>query len=165
MKKEKFAELAVQNGALDAKIIDPREVVTASWVRIKCQFGCAGYNSSLVCPPFSSTPDATRIMLNEYNTAILFQSNQGDTKKIAVKIELELFLSGYYKAFGLGAGPCSLCRTCAFNEGCRHPDEARPSMEASGIDVFATVRKFGFKIDTVKTVKDKANYFGLVLVE
>jgi len=166
MKKENFIETALKYGALKAVIIDPKEVVTAVWVRLKCRYGCSGYNSSLVCPPYSPEPETTCKMLNEYKTAILFQSTRLDTKKIAVKLERELFLAGYYKAFGLGAGPCRSCNeACAFEEDCRNPDEARPAMEACGIDVFATVRKFGFEIDTVKSTNDKAVYFGLVLVE
>jgi predicted metal-binding protein len=80
-------------------------------------------------------------------------------------MEREIFLSGHYKALGLGAGPCRLCNTCAFGKGCRHPDEARPAMEACGIDVFATVRKHGFNINVVKTYSDPQHYFGLVLIE
>ncbi|MBN2547104.1 MAG: DUF2284 domain-containing protein [Spirochaetes bacterium] len=166
MKKENFKKLVLKNGAISTKIIDPKEVVTATWVRLKCQFGCEGYNSTLVCPPYSPEPETTRKMLDEYNTAILFQSTRLDTKKIAAKLERELFLSGYYKAFGMGAGPCRLCKeACSFTEGCQYPDEARPSMEACGIDVFATVRKFGYEIDTVKSYNGKAVYFGLVLIE
>jgi predicted metal-binding protein len=104
-------------------------------------------------------------MLKGYNRAILFESESGNTKEIAAKMEREIFLSGYYKALGLGAGPCSLCRSCSFENGCRHPDNARPSMEACGIDVFATARKHGFTINVVRTYQDPQHYFGLVLVE
>ena len=47
----------------------------------------------------------------------------------------------------------------------RHADEARPAMEACGIDVFATVRRHGFTIDVVRSNSDPQNYFGLVLVD
>ena len=80
-------------------------------------------------------------------------------------LERDLFLAGHYKAFGLGSGPCGLCRTCAFDKGCRHPYKARPSMEAVGIDVFATARRHGFIIEVVRTHDDPQHYFGLVLVE
>jgi predicted metal-binding protein len=152
-------------GVREAKIIDPRTVETAPWVRWKCQFGCGGYNSSLMCPPHSPTPEQTRKVLDSYKRAILFEAGRLDAKELAVKIERETFLSGYYKAFGLGAGPCRLCNSCAFEKGCRHPDEARPAMEACGINVFATVRKHGFTINVVKTYKAPQHYFGLVLIE
>jgi predicted metal-binding protein len=80
-------------------------------------------------------------------------------------MEREIFLSGFYRALGLGAGPCNLCRSCSFDDGCRHPDDARPSMEACGIDVFATARKHGFTINVVRSYEDPQHYFGLVLIE
>lgn len=151
-------------GARGAKIIFPASVQTGSWVRWKCQFGCGGFGSSLMCPPYTPTPEETRKMLKQYEKAILFESGSANTKKIAVQMEKEIFLSGFYKALSLGAGPCSLCRSCAFGKGCRHPDEARPSMEACGIDVFATARKHGFPIDVVRNYKDPQHYFGLLLL-
>jgi len=145
-----FLKQIIYLGAREAKIIDPKTVETAPWVRWKCQFGCGGYNSSLMCPPHSPTPEETRKVLDSYKKAILFEAGRLDAKEIAFKMEREAFLSGSYKAFGLGAGPCRLCNTCAFDKGCRHPDEARPAMEACGIDVFATARKHGFTINVVK---------------
>ena len=160
-----FLQRITEIGAREAKIIDPRTVETAPWVRWKCRYGCGGYNSSLMCPPHAPTPGETRMVLDSYKRAILFEAGRLDAKKIAVKMEREAFLLGYYKAFGLGAGPCRLCNSCAFDQGCRHPDEARPAMEACGIDVFATVRKHGFTIKVVKDRRDPRHYFGLLLIE
>jgi predicted metal-binding protein len=160
-----FLRKTINLGAREARIIDPKTVETAPWVRWKCQFGCGGYNSSLMCPPHAPTPEETRKVLNSYKRAILFETGGLDTKAIATKMEREIFLSGYYKALGLGAGPCRCCRSCAFDKGCRYPDEARPAMEACGIDVFSTALKHGFTIDVVKTPKDPQHYFGLILIE
>ena len=102
--------------------------------------------------------------LAAYKQAVLFEAKRGRTKAIAAALERQLFLAGYYKAFGLGAGPCNLCRTCAFDRGCRHSDRARPAPEACGIDVYATVRRHGFTIDVVRSHRDQQHYFGLVLV-
>jgi len=160
-----FLKRIYELGARGAKIISPSNVETGSWVRWKCQFGCGGYDSSLMCPPHTPKPEETRKMLDMYRKAILFESGSGDIKEIAAKMERQIFLSGYYRALGLGAGPCRLCRSCSFKDGCRHPDEARPSMEACGIDVFATARKHGFTINVLRTYKDPGHYFGLLLVE
>jgi len=161
-----FVKRVLKLGALGARVISPRNVITGRWVRWKCQFGCGGFGTSLVCPPHTPAPPETRKMLDEYKTAVLFESPPGRVKKIAAALEREIFLSGYYKALGLGSGPCHLCDdNCAFDEGCRHPREARPSMEACGIDVYATVRKHGFTINVVRTRKDPQHYFGLVLIE
>ena len=157
--------MAKAHGAVRAKVIRPAEVETGLWVRYKCQFGCGGYGSSLVCPPHTPTPAQTRMVLDEYKQAVLFEAPSGEASRIAAGLERELFLSGCYKALGLGSGPCTLCRACEFQAGCRHPEEARPSMEACGIDVYATARKHGFRIDVVRRHGDPQHYFGLVLVE
>ncbi|MHC4664298.1 MAG: DUF2284 domain-containing protein, partial [Planctomycetota bacterium] len=84
---------------------------------------------------------------------------------IAPNLEREIFLSGYYKAFGLGAGPCRLCDECSFDSGCIHADDARPSMEACGIDVYETARANGYEIEVVRHRKDKQHFYGVVLVK
>ena len=160
-----WVRMALEHGALAAKVISPSAVETGEWVRWKCQFGCGGFGASLVCPPHTPTPAQTRMMLDEYKRAVLFEAALDTAKKIAAGLERDLFLAGHYKAFGLGAGPCMLCDKCAFDEGCRHPDKARPAMEACGIDVYATARKHGFTLNVVRTPDDPQHYYGLVLVE
>jgi predicted metal-binding protein len=84
--------------------------------------------------------------------------------KIVVKLEKEIFLSGFYKALGFGAGPCRLCKECG-EDGCLHSELARPAMEACGIDVYATAHKNGYPIEVLKDKSCEGNYFGLVLIE
>lgn len=162
---ESFSKLARKLGAAEAKIISPQTVVTASWVRWKCQYGCGGYEGCLTCPPHSPPPAETREVLKEYKKALLIHGDDHtDVSEIAVKVELEAFLSGYYKAFGLGSGPCRLCSSCDVDGECRKPKRARPSMEASGIDVFQTARNNQFKIEVLRSRRCEGNYFGLVLL-
>lgn len=160
-----FVEAAKRLGAIAAKLISPNDVRTGNWVRWKCQFGCGGFGSSLMCPPRSPAPAETRRVLDEYEKAIFFEAPSRESKRIAVALEREVFLAGYYKAFGLGDGPCDLCKACAYDEGCRHPQDARPAMEACGIDVFATARKHGFSIEVVRDHDSPQHYFGMVLIE
>ena len=156
---------AMDHGALQAEMIDPATVETAEWVRWKCQFGCGGYGSSLVCPPHTPRPDQTRRLLDGYSRAVLFEAPTGKAKEIAVALERQLFLDGHHKAFGLGAGPCSLCEECRFDHRCLHPRKARPSMEACGIDVFTTVRRHDMPIEVVRSREAPQHYYGLVLID
>lgn len=154
-------------GAKDARIVAPSDVETAPWVRWKCRFGCDGYGRCLVCPPFTPTPEETRKVLDAYHRAVLIHFDpEADVKAVVADLEREIFLCGAWKAFGLGAGPCYLCRKCPVDQGlCRHAERARPAMEACGIDVFSTVKKAGFPIEVVKSTRQCPNYFGLVLVD
>ena len=86
-----------------------------------------------------------------------------DLNEILIKLEKEVFFDGYYKVIIMGGGPCDICEECS--EFCTHPDKARPSMEACGIDVYTTVRAHGFPIEVLKTKTDKVNFYGIVLIE
>lgn len=154
-------------GAKDARIVAPSDVETAPWVRWKCQFGCDGYARCLVCPPFTPGPEETRKVLDAYHRAVLIHFDpEADVKAAVADLEREIFLCGAWKAFGLGAGPCYLCKKCPVDQGqCRHAERARPAMEACGIDVFSTVKKAGFPIEVVKSTRQCPNYYGLVLVD
>jgi len=73
---------------IDALLINPADVETAEWVRLKCQFGCGGYGLCLVCPPFTPTPQKMRQILDSYKRAILIHCKpDADIKAIVAKIE------------------------------------------------------------------------------
>lgn len=151
----------------DARIISPCDVETAEWVRLKCQFGCNIYGQCLVCPPFTPTPQQMRKVLDEYHRAILIHfAPDAEIKAIVADLERDIFFRGAFKALGLGAGPCYFCNQCNVAEQqCRHPERARPAMEACGIDVFSTVKKAGFPLKVVRTTRQCPNYYGLILVD
>lgn len=163
-KYAKYITRAKELGAFDAKIIPANTVVTGEWVRIKCQYGCGGYGRRLICPPKTPTPEQTKKMLSYYKNALLIHTIvKKQINKIVPVLEKEIFFDGYFKAFGMGSGPCYLCKNCS--EFCKYPHEARPAMEACGIDVFSTVRAHGLPIETLRTKDSKGNYYGLILIE
>jgi predicted metal-binding protein len=172
-KFEKYMKKAKSMGLTKTKIIDPKSVVTGNWVRLKCQYGCGGYGQSLTCPPFSPTPDYTRKMLDEYSTGLLMQlanvtfdeKPRPNFKQIVADLERDMFLDGYHKTFGLGAGPCGFCRDCDTTKPCKHPYQARPAMEACGIDVYTTARDNGFTLKVVTSEDNPCSFLSLILIE
>ena len=101
-------------------------------------------------------------------------------------LEKTAFYDGFYRAFGFGAYPCLFCEHehCVAEEMegivdesvrrlCRHKDLVRPSMEAVGMDVFATAGKVGWDLSTIpckdleygKIVHGDIHTVGLVLLE
>lgn len=62
--------------------------------------------------------------------------------------ERELFRRGYYLSVGFGALTCTLCHTCDVAQLCKFPYQARPSVEAVGVDVDATLARLDLEGDT-----------------
>lgn len=176
---ERYCARAVDRGATHAKVIAPASVVTASWVRLKCQFGCPGYGRRYGCPPDTPSPVETQGIIDCYHRAILFHleavaTPDGSRRKsrhryyeLLVDLEGELFKDGYYKAFVFLSGPCHLCRECGKLKGepCQYGDRARPSMEACGIDVYQTARNNGFFIQPLRAKEETQNIYSLMLVD
>ena len=111
---EMFCREALELGFSGAKPIDPYSIITAEWVRMKCQYGCRRFGMSHCCPPKTPTPDLTRKVIDSYQKAILLHQRLGkgekgkDFKAMIVRLEKEIFLDGYYKVWSMGAGPCRL---------------------------------------------------------
>lgn len=89
--------------------------------------------------------------------------------EIVMAIEREAHNRGYFFATGYVASTCYLCYDpskhtgyCDTSGPCKHPYEARPSMEASGIDVFSTYRNVGLKLKMASL--EKLTWSGLVLI-
>ena len=170
-----YVKRAKSIGVSSAKIIEAKNVVVENWVRLKCLYGCDDYGRWLTCPPHTPTPDYTKKMLGEYSKGLLMQIENisfTEQKKIGVKfstivtnLEREIFLDGYYKVLGMVSGTCKLCRICDTTKNCKHPYEARPSIEACGIDVYQTARNSGFKLEVVKSKDSLFSRVGLILIE
>lgn len=157
---------AIQMGCEQAIVIHTKTIAVRRWVQLKCKYGCEEYGKKLTCPPHSPSYEEMKEILNEYNKALLLHGRLSwQMRYIAAQIEKEAFSMGFYKAFGLGAGPCKLCENCETAASCIRTVEARPSMEACGIDVYQTVKNHNLKIETLKDKNDEVNIYGLVLLE
>ncbi|HJJ43110.1 MAG TPA: DUF2284 domain-containing protein [Methanocorpusculum sp.] len=170
-KLDKIAELVmfiVEKGG-DATMISPKNIVTGEWVRQKCLFGCNGFGRRFSCPPYTPTPSETHKVLKEYKTAMLirFIGDVGKTtperlvsremttyvQDVMYKLEEMAFSAGFYKTFGYTGHQCSLCAHCPAKDAsaditkCLNRKKMRPSMEAAGIDVYATCATAGWDLD------------------
>jgi predicted metal-binding protein/cyclopropane fatty-acyl-phospholipid synthase-like methyltransferase len=154
-------------GLRRAVLLPVEEIVTAAWVRLKCKCGCAVYGRNLQCPPHSMEHSAMKEMLESYAWCLLVEGAPPGREFHASLLQLErkAFLTGFHKALAFGAGPCPVCQACPEDGTCRRPDQARPSMEGSGIDVYTTARNAGIRLEPV-TDKDRyVKYIGLLLLE
>jgi predicted metal-binding protein len=74
----------------------------------------------------------------EGNYEEVFTTAKNDFTDLIIKLEKSAFQKGFPLAAGLSAGHCAVCPDCALKAGgkpCLHPERARPSMEALGMDV------------------------------
>ncbi len=175
MKYKRYLDLVKKTGVVWAKIINPKNVVTAEWVRLKCQYGCNRYGTCLTCPPYSPSPGETEKMLKHYSQALIMvydipherneRTLRKKLRKDVAKLEREIFLDGRYKAFAMACGPCNLCKVCSLFYPCKFEDLARPSMEACGIDVYQTLANAGYELKVVKSIKEGCKFCSLILIE
>jgi len=157
------------------------KIIVADWVNLKCRYGCKQYNTNWCCPPATPSIEAVRGILSDYSRAALlvgrknspdFYRNNKRKRAMQVRcwkgtviLERMLFLEGYYKAFSLVGESCALCKTCAYPEDCKFPQEKRPSVESFSIDVIGTLKNLGITSVVNSDIKDEFDYYGIILVE
>jgi predicted metal-binding protein len=94
------------------------------------------------------------------------RESQNEFASLMTGLERDAFKLGYRFAAAFSGGECVLCDECVgqgSDEACRHPFEARPSMEAVGIDVVATARAAGLSVEL--PAEDHPAWTGLLLID
>lgn len=166
-KLEEWLYFARKAGFERAAIIKASAIITGSWVRKKCQWGCERYGQNIHCPPNGMNNEVTREMIDSYSWGVLVEGmppGRAFHKKL-LDLEKMAFLNGYHKAFAFTAGHCPVCNNCPEDGVCRFPGNARPSMEASGIDVYATAAQAGLDLQPVREKLQYVKYLGLLMLE
>jgi predicted metal-binding protein len=179
MKKyPKLDKLFAARGFTEFKWIAPRSIVVSHWVRMKCMYGCWVYGKCASCPPNVPSVSECRAFFDEYAAAAIFhfekrvrkpEDRHAWTRRLTTslrKVEREVFLGGYHKAFLLPMDSCQMCRTCtAARADCKNPLLARPTPEAMAVDVFATARGAGYPIEVVADYTEPMNRYAILLIE
>ena len=158
--KQKIDALIQEAGCGDFKWIDPQKIIVSQWVRMKCMFGCGEYGRGASCPPNTPSVAECERFFNEYKEAVILHfkgtmDNPDDRHAWSAKINVKLanleravFLSGQERAFCLFMDSCNICQECTGDrQTCKEPRLSRPGPEAMAVDVYSTVRQFGFPIN------------------
>ncbi len=179
--KKSLEEIALKAGARSVRYISSADIPLAQWPRMKCQYGCPNYGQTLCCPPYTPGLEDMQRFVREYQTAMLVEYRAAlpdgktgweafdakiNTSLLTILLEIEraAFFQNCYKAFALKAGKCRLCDTCNLQR-CLHPDKARPSAEACGIDVFALAERAGYTMKVMDRPEKEFSIYGLVLLD
>jgi predicted metal-binding protein len=94
------------------------------------------------------------------------RESQNQFAHLMTDLEKAAFKLGYRYAAAFSGGECVLCDECvgqASGEQCRRPFEARPSMEAVGIDVVATAEAAGLTVEL--PAEEHPTWTGLLLID
>jgi len=178
-KRQKLEELFRKHGYTDFKWIAPGKIVVSQWVRMKCMYGCGGYGQVATCPPNLPSVSECERFFREYSDAVIFhfekkvkkpEDRHAWTRKVNAKLsklEREVFLSGYERAFLLFMDTCRICGECpaGSKEECKEPRLARPSPEGMAVDVYATVRQVGYPIQVLSDYSQKMNRYAFLMIE
>lgn len=176
--QERLEQLFLTNGFNDFRWINPEGIVVSQWVRMKCRFGCEEYGRNASCPPNLPSVPECDAFFKEYKRAVILHFRKGvhsgeELKKWVrelqaglLKLEKEVFLSGYHKAFILLVDCCSLCSDCARErENCKNPKLSRPTAEALAVDVYRTARFVGYSIEVRSDFSQDMDRYAILLIE
>jgi len=145
---QSLVKKALDLGALDARLIDTQRIVFDPRSYLKCRFGCSRWGRYWTCPPhLVISPELFMEAFAQYSRALIIQTaDPPKGQDVTVAIEKEAMLTSN-SPFAFAMVLCVKCETCAYPEPCRFPHLARPSMDACGIDIGATVAPLGFKVE------------------
>ncbi len=176
-KKIELEALFQQHGFGDFRWMKPENIVVSQWVRMKCTFGCGEFGRNATCPPNVPTVAECERFFKEYSVTAVFhfekkvrkpEDRHSWSRKLNMglsKLEREVFLLGYERAFLLFMDSCCICDECSGERGkCRVPRSARPSPESMAVDVFSTVRQLGYPIEPLTDYKQAMNRYAFLLV-
>ena len=161
-----YTALALEMGASHAVALRASEIVLDPRTYLKCMYGCKDWGKNWTCPsaPGALKPWDFRAIIKHYRSAVLVHTaDKKLSQKISYALERRAFVDGFYFAFSMS--DCSLCEQRAHPEPCLLPKQARPSMQALGIDVYATARRQGLPLSTLKDESEDQNWYSLVLVD
>ena len=155
--------------------IDPTELVFEENVKMNCYY-CGKYNSNWRCPPNLPDIDFPK-MMKEYEKGLFlwntftigsaqdYSSIRTESSvslhRILLKVERYLWDHNCSNVISFGAGSCKLCKDGCGKEKCNNPYMARSPVEAMGINVVKSARKYGINI--IFPTNDTFIRLGLVL--
>ncbi|MBN1777729.1 MAG: DUF2284 domain-containing protein [Clostridiales bacterium] len=176
---EKLKALILSCGAEKAAVIPNDSIVLSADFREICKSNaCGNYGQCHMCPPDVGGIGELIRRVRAFDTAVLYQSVytledsfdfEGMQAAGRAFNRMSRLIHGKAQKtltrpfLHLAAGGCGYCETCAKKENlpCREPEQALPSLEAYGVDVYRTSLNAGLKyINGTDTV----TYFGMLLI-
>lgn len=178
MNYDRLVAAAREAGAAKATVINREQIVLSRSFRDICAGnGCGNYGRCWMCPPDVGEIDTLMEKVGCFPRGLLYQSIvpledsfdiEGMTAGARAHARLSLRVDDAVRPlllgerFHLSCGGCRLCDRCTKPDGlpCRHPEQALPSLESCGIDVYNTVRDTDLHYTNGQNT---VTFFGLLL--
>lgn len=159
-REELLKFLKEANGKADGVFIEPKELIFEENVKMNC-FYCGKYGNNWRCPPNLPDIDFPKMMTEydkglfvyltydvhdaeEYN-AIRAESSV-TLHKLLLTLEKWMWNHNSSNAISFTAGSCKLCKGGCGKEKCNNPYMSRTPLEATGVNVVKSARKYGIDI-------------------
>lgn len=174
-RKELLAFLKEKNAMAEGVFIDPKELIFEENVKMNC-FYCGKYNNNWRCPPNLPDIDYQKMMAEydaglfvalSYDIADKEEYNAVRTEssvtlhKLLLSLEKWMWNHNSSNAISFTAGSCKLCKGGCGKERCNNPYMSRSPLEATGVNVVKSARKYG--IDVRFPTDKKMMRIGLLL--
>ena len=169
-------QAALQAGAAKAVVIPEKQVKLSAEFRAICQSNACGlYGRCWMCPPDVGDIHVLMDKVRGYSRGLVYQTistleDSLDIEGMTAAGRNHALVSQRLEHSGvlpehrlhLTCGGCRLCARCAKMDGlpCRFPENALPSMEACGIDVYQTGKDTPLKYINGP---DTVTFFSIVL--
>ncbi len=160
-KQDLIQYITEQNSNAEITFIDPKDLVFEENVKMNC-FYCGKYGNNWRCPPHLPDIDYQR-MFSEYDEGVFialtydisskehYEEIRNDSSvilhKLLLTVEKWMWDHNRANAVSFGAGSCKLCKGGCGKEHCNNPYMSRSPIEALGVHVVKSARKYGIKID------------------
>ncbi len=180
MKEADLVKLALENGATKAAVIPQDAIVLSATFFDICKANqCGNFGKCWMCPPDVGPIEELMARVRSYPKGLLYQTISAledsfdiegmeerarEHARVSQRVQQAVRPLLQRPFLHLGCGGCRVCRTCARRDGapCRHPGQALPSLEGSGVDVYNTVKGTSLKY---VNGRNTVTFFGMVLWE
>jgi len=145
---------------MNIRKFDPKKELIFNLKVCEACRSCKRYGLTGCCPPTIGTFEYYKKLLKRYENGKIFiekfvvdnpknweeigKKSSLELHKILLKERQDLFDDGHYFSIILGGGSCKWCKECIIP--CRSPQFRAIPIEATGIDVVATLDKMGMFI-------------------
>lgn len=154
-------ELSRINPQAEGILIRPVDLVFEECVKMNC-FYCGKYNNNWKCPPNLPPVDFFK-MMREYDSGLMvmltyYPGNEEEYKVMRTEssialhknlLSLERWMWDHNSSTAISfiGGSCKLCKNGCGKEKCNNPYLSRSPLEATGVNIIKSVKKYGVNIE------------------